>query len=186
MSILEPNFKVFATDYEHCLLCNHINGKLKLSTNTRWLIHEKITVENSLVILYVDNEARQFILAFKQPKINFESTQNTLDLKPYYQIVQKAINLSREKQFSLSFTGYSFGGLLAEISLFYSHEYFNETKVKAVTFDSPGSLSYLKKISDDIYLKTYLSAPNFINTYNQHCGEMFRLCNVEMSITDSV
>lgn len=59
-------------------------------------------------------------------------------------------------------------------------------RIKAVTFDSPGSLIFLEKLKNeflnDIHLKnlnivTYLSTPNFLNTCNQHVGKVFRIFN---------
>ena len=52
--------------------------------------------------------------------------------------IKKCIELSKRTNYNLSFTGYSFGALLAQLSVFISHKYFQFKQVIAVTFESFG------------------------------------------------
>lgn len=101
--------------------------------------------------------------------------------------------------FTLSFTGHSLGGWLAQISSF-SCKYLerqgchfiklkeNGWHTNTVAFDSPGCESMLRKLQDDIDLRyekstsisdldisVYLSAPNRINIVDHHVGTIYRL-----------
>lgn len=104
---------------------------------------------------------------------------------------------------SVSFTGHSLGGWLAQITTF-STEYltmneegFHEKNYQdfkchphAVVFDSPGCQEMLIKLSENYYhryqnksqhlikaldITTYLSSPNLINTCNRHVGTLYRI-----------
>ena len=105
-----------------------------------------------------------------------------------YESTHEAVELSRRLNYSLSFTGYSFGAWLAEQSVFFCHREFNKPGVRAVTFESPGSYDYLLKLNErnivshetyfdlkDLDIITYLSAPNFVNTCNKHIGKVYRM-----------
>lgn len=104
-----------------------------------------------------------------------------------YMQIKEAIELSSRKQykdFSLSFTGYGLGAWQAEQAIYFASQKLDINRIKAVTFDSPGSLVFLEKLKNeflnDIDLRnlnivTYLSTPNFLNTCNQHIGKVFRI-----------
>lgn len=78
---------------------------------------------------------------------------------------------------TLTFTGHSLGGALAELMV---HEIKIKQKrdCKAVTFDSPGCANLIPK-EDHAALRdtiiSYKSAPNWINTLNPSLGKVYRL-----------
>ena len=77
-------------------------------------------------------------------------------------------------EYSISLTGHSIGGLLAEVCAC-------ELLIPAVTLDSPGSYTIASKTQhfDESVAKElitgYLSAPNLINTMGKHIGVKYRL-----------
>lgn len=94
-------------------------------------------------------------------------------------------------KYSLSFTGYSFGAWLAEQSVYFSHRDFNCNEVRAVTFESPGSAEFIWGMANtniknkdaltkmfenyNLDIRTYLTTPNFLNTSNEHIGQVYRM-----------
>ena len=105
-----------------------------------------------------------------------------------YEVTKKANELAKEKNYYLSFTGYSNGAWLAEYSNLYSYCEFDNKKTKAVLFESPGILKREEEIQsaniysketrinlDDLNVVNYLLAPNLANSCNRHVGKVFRL-----------
>lgn len=104
-----------------------------------------------------------------------------------YKATYETINFAKEKGYKFSITGHSLGAWLAELSAFYCHAYFNYRNIKAVTFDSPGTVPMINKLQsnieskdtqvdvNDIEIVTYLSMPNFVNCCNQHLGKVYRI-----------
>ena len=101
---------------------------------------------------------------------------------------RECVNIARDKDYFLSFTGYSNGAWLAEHSLYYAHKDFKHKKSKAVLFDGPGMckseqeleetgiISKERKFSlEDMNVVNYLTAPCFANSCNKHVGAVFRL-----------
>jgi hypothetical protein len=96
-------------------------------------------------------------------------------------------------EFELSTTGHSLGAWLAEqCTYFYRSDFENQPygkAIKAVTFDSPGSARTMesfepnvrnkenqqKKELETLDIVTYLSAPNLINSCNEHVGTLYRI-----------
>jgi len=156
-------------------------------------------------ILYINNRRRQLVLAFQGVKLRvndfFTNDDQIIDSAIYsmiankeiapqtescFEITQQAIDICKKHEYSLSFTGYSFGAWLAEQAVYFSIKDFKFTNVKAVTFQSPGSFDYLSKLNEsnvlnlerkidlcDLNIVTYLSEPNFVNTCNQHGGQVY-------------
>lgn len=71
-------------------------------------------------------------------------------------------------------TGHSLGGALAEIlSCAYS---FKKALIEVITFESPGTKNYLEQLPNKAKIISFLTAPNAINTCNEHAAEnLFRL-----------
>ena len=82
----------------------------------------------------------------------------------------------------MTFTGYSFGPLLAEKSAFFSQYYFKKANTRAVTFDSPGSLELIQTLNsyyqvgassfDSLNIITYLSSPSLFTSLFEHVGKV--------------
>ncbi|MFH1334065.1 MAG: hypothetical protein ABIH77_02005 [Pseudomonadota bacterium] len=74
--------------------------------------------------------------------------------------------------YSFSFTGHSLGAFLAECMAC-------QYRVKAVTFESPGSLGFqatnVQGYNTTTNIVAYLSGPNAINTTNRHIGSLYRV-----------
>ncbi|MCZ6883804.1 lipase family protein [Rickettsia helvetica] len=92
---------------------------------------------------------------------------------------------AEKHNYNLSFTGYSLGAWLAELSLYFAHRDFHYPKAKAITFDSPGLATenlqpqmHSHETTFDVKnlnITTYLSAPNFVNVCNPHINKAYRL-----------
>lgn len=104
-----------------------------------------------------------------------------------YEATEEAIKIAKELGYRLSFTGHSLGAWLAELSAFYSYDYFKFHNIKAVTFDSPGALPMMKKLQsniqnrktqvdfNDIDIVTYLTKTNPMNCCNEHMGKVYQV-----------
>jgi hypothetical protein len=116
--------------------------------------------------------------------------------------VLRDVNHKKGTNFQVFFTGHSLGGWLAQITTF-TTEYLKvegNTFLKSdnvpqnyhphtVVFDSPGCKEMLTQMADKIdvrydgrsiylehlYITSYLSAPNRINTCNKHVGTVYRV-----------
>ena len=107
------------------------------------------------------------------------ATKNSID-------IAKEMHVAKGMHYTFSTTGHSLGGWLAELSIYFCKNDFSY-KGKAVTFDSPGSVVHMEKGASNIIshrtssdirnleITTYLSAPNFVNSCNKHCGKVYRL-----------
>lgn len=106
---------------------------------------------------------------FEEPTIQFYLAEQ------FSRQVALAISLMRDaEEWVVSYTGHSLGAVLAACRAV-------EEDTFAVTFESPGSLAFLKKAekvrpdSIDTHLIAYLRPPNPINTLKPHCGYMVML-----------
>lgn len=108
----------------------------------------------------------------------------------------EAIEIAKQTGYSLSFTGHSLGAWLAEMSAFYSHAFFDFRKVKAVTFDSPGTVPMMENLQsnirskenvklEDVEIVTYLAGPNPANCCNPHVGKVYRVVP-KMHLTEKI
>ncbi|HVT62099.1 MAG TPA: hypothetical protein VHD33_01250 [Legionellaceae bacterium] len=89
--------------------------------------------------------------------------------------------------YTLSFTGHSLGGFLAELSVYACLRRWglSSPEVSAVTFDSPGSIEVMEYWQSDISAEKidlsrlniigFLSSPNLVNTFYRHPGSVYRL-----------
>jgi hypothetical protein len=98
------------------------------------------------------------------------------------------VKIAVDKDYFLSFTGFSNGAWLAEHSLYYAHQDFKHEKSKAVLFDSPGMCKTEQELEEtgiiseekkfflkDMNVVNYLTAPCFANSCNKHVGILYRL-----------
>jgi tetratricopeptide (TPR) repeat protein len=108
-----------------------------------------------------------------------------------YVVTKEVAQYAREHNYNLSITGHSLGAWLAELSLLLCYKEkewgydIARNEVKAVTFDSPGSLIHMENTQSNINhrdnefniknldITTYLSPPNPINSINQHSGKVY-------------
>jgi len=141
-------------------------------------------------IVYMNKKRCQIVAVFQGVKLDpfvfleknygsdalistFYSTESALD------IIEEIIELKSETDYHLSFSGYSFGALLAEASVLLYEIKCKMNDVRATTFDSPGSFFVLKSFDSDSQFKlesldivTYLSGFDALNTLNPHVGKM--------------
>ena len=104
-----------------------------------------------------------------------------------YEATEETLRWAHEKGYNLSVTGHSLGAWLAELSAYFCYCDFDYKQIKAVTFDSPGSLPVMEKFKSsienhaskvnlkNINIVTYLSVPNPINSCNPHVGRVYRV-----------
>ncbi len=107
-----------------------------------------------------------------------------------YIATKEAVNLLKHpkyQDYSLSVTGHSLGAWLAEMSAYYCDRSLGYKGIKTVTFDGPGSLEMMERLSKseiqngDAFDKThlnivsYFSAPNIVNAANKHVGTAYRV-----------
>lgn len=177
-------------------------------------------------ILYINKKKKQLILAYRGVQLSirdfFFKDQNQISPTVYsmmtnleiaeqtyfaFKCTKDCLKILYEQygdEYSLSFTGYSFGAWLAEQSVFFSHKSshydskrqiqdFPKYDVRAVTFDSPGSKEYLEMLNESNILSrkipqtnliefdiiSYLSAPNFVNTSNVHVANEIYIIKLE-------
>lgn len=135
----------------------HTNNIWHILSASNWIIYEQFRFKGFKSIVYLNEETKQIVLAYQGMKLNLNDyLLNNINskIKHYinlisshsnalYSHVKKCIDLSERIDYSLSFTGYSFGALLADLSVLISHKYFNKKTVKSVTFESFGSFKLL-------------------------------------------
>jgi hypothetical protein len=135
-----------------------------------WSVEEIFAVNEYKSILYTNRRTKQMVLSFQGIRLHmadfFSVAENSVPEKmsqsfasflvqekqlPHHTIysylhAKRAVELSYQNGYSLSFTGYAFGAWLAEQSILFCHKDFNHRNTRAVTFESPGSSSFLEKL----------------------------------------
>ncbi len=158
-----------------------------------------------LSVLYSSDKNKQLVLAHRSTNFGDSLTTNifaqsgaqtdwdaVVKGKPVkhqamgYVATEAAINIVKSedyKDYSLCTTGHSLGSWLADLSIFYAQNDF-DYNMKAVTFDGPGSRQTLELLINNctksFKIKTldkvsYLSAPNIVNCFGNHFGQLYRL-----------
>eukprot|EP00761_Pharyngomonas_kirbyi_P010783 gb/GECH01010806.1/.p1 GENE.gb/GECH01010806.1/~~gb/GECH01010806.1/.p1 ORF type:complete len:1156 (+),score=296.64 gb/GECH01010806.1/:1-3468(+) len=88
--------------------------------------------------------------------------------------------------YSLTSTGHSLGGWLAQLSAFYSQSSFlgqENVPIRAISFDSPGAKDMMKKMQErynlidlsSLDIINYISSPNPINCINEHAVKPYKV-----------
>ncbi|PWU07284.1 MAG: hypothetical protein C5B43_00575, partial [Verrucomicrobia bacterium] len=203
------NYKEYPSDYIYSLLCH--DGLLKKVDLTGWqIVKEYSDIENSgyYGIIYKNDSTHQVVVVDLVRELNIKKGIDFLVQKSgnlnsnieeilwkiiishqvqNLQITAEAIEIANDLKYRLSFTGHGLGAWLAELSVFYCHAYFHYPNVKAVTFDSPGTLTIMEELlskvknkNEKIKLKnldivSYLTVSNTINSCNSHIGKIYRL-----------
>jgi tetratricopeptide (TPR) repeat protein len=98
-------------------------------------------------------------------------------------LLAEALSLAEQENTTLSVTGHSLGGWLAQVTAFIAKDLYPDKHVKVVTFDAPGAYPMLEQINarndptklEDLDITNYLSSPNLINASNQHVGTLYRV-----------
>jgi len=200
-------------DYDYALLSNHAYGGKVLKkgdrvADTNWEVYSTESEGDMPVlnyfggigyfgVIYVNQNMRQIVVAHRGTdnlktllvddiqEVYFGHTDT--QHKAAYRLVEKAVNLAKEGEWHLSFTGHSLGAFLAELSVLYClrSDFFNYPRVSAVTFESPGSRESLEKLNanhadgkidvDALDITSYLSYPNIVNTAHHHVGTLYSL-----------
>ncbi len=101
-------------------------------------------------------------------------------------VLQQAVTIAEKETCSLTVTGHSLGGWLAQLTAFIAQDkkqYRSKLHLNAITFDSPGARPMLEQMNpqndaihlDQLDITNYLSAPNLINACNPHVGTLYRV-----------
>jgi tetratricopeptide (TPR) repeat protein len=183
----------------------HVNAKYNQYLED-WRVEKVFQPENAndyYSVLYVNDKTHHAVLAHRGTDIPNSLKGKNASLKAdlieilnhnigvqqaaSYVSTKEGLDISENLGYNFSTTGHSLGAWLAELSLYFCHMDFNYYRVKAVTFDSPGSkdqMDVFKSNVDNADTKirtnqfdtvTYLSAPNIVNICNQHVGTVYRL-----------
>ena len=203
-------YRHYPNDYTHGLLSaaayeENIEGS-PLAATPNWVVSKIFNDKDSgfHAVLFQNNEDHQLVLAYRGLSFDIaallkkDSTLNThiqgviggsivAQQANAFIATGEAISIAKAKGYNLSVTGHSIGAWLAELTVYYGQWDF-EQKLKAVTFDSPGSVPMMQKFKANIEshystvdirdfdITAYLSAPNLINSCNSHVGrKVFRL-----------
>ena len=161
-----------------------------------WEMKREFRQSQNIAILFVNHKLRQAVLSFQGISVNQEHffdddlanqaiVDSMLDSVMAITILNETIELIGDLNYFLSFTGYSFGALYAEQNVFLCRKFKPSLiHVQAVTFDSPGSLELLAYVCRDFNLSatlndlkalkivTYISSPNFVNSFGNHVGQI--------------
>lgn len=188
------DFQRFPSDSVHCILANHcrhsyshdISDSLKKSG---WMVLNKFEIRDQdyYSILYKNELTGHLVLAFRGIKFDFnelleinqqqdrvfeDKIREKLVSNCYYAYLHARIALEKSQNMSLwlSFTGHGFGAWLAELAVLYCYQENGTTRVRAVTFDSPGSGEMFYRLDESqdfnelLDITTYLTCPNMVNT----------------------
>ncbi len=161
-----------------------------------WVMEKEFRQSQGISILYVNHRYRQAVLSFQGIKITQEDffdgdrvnqaiVDSMLDSALAIRVLNETIEFIGNLNYFISFTGYAFGALFAEQSLLLSRKLKPElTSIQCITFDSPGSLELLAYVCKDFNLSatlndlkalnivTYISSPNFVNSFGNHVGQI--------------
>jgi hypothetical protein len=199
---------------------NHSDAKRRQSDEfakllTGWLVQHVHYDERTeyLGILYVHHERRQAVLVhrctvldsllarFGRISTGAQDIQGIIlnEITKYqewgYRATRHAVASVRRHganaHYALSFSGFSLGAWMAELSVYYCHQdEINWRGVRAVTFDGPGSHFMLEHGLErnkvlgahgssatfrptDLDIVAYLALPNLVNCTNQHVGLVY-------------
>jgi hypothetical protein len=183
----------------------HINAKYNQYLED-WRVEKVFQPKNAddyYSVLYVNNKTHHAVLAHRGTDIPNSLKGKNASLKAdlteilnhnigvqqaaSYVSTKEALEITQQLGYNFSTTGHSLGAWLAELSLYFCHMDFNYHKVRAVTFDSPGTKDQMDLFESNVYnaetkvdtsqfdIVTYLSAPNIVNVCNQHVGTVYRL-----------
>ncbi len=198
------NFNTFTSDKDLCLMCKHVYNDEVFKLNdweivkTLNSVPENSEFDSNKAVLFRNDKQRQLVLAFQGLKLSepyFNKSNNHDDLnKPIIdailttvqqiELLTATLNDNKLLDYFLTFTGYSFGALLAESSLLLAKIIDPNNKIRCTTFESPGSFELLACICNNYELNenetyhliysldivTYLISPNIFNSYSTHVG----------------
>jgi hypothetical protein len=182
---------------ENDYFLNHlrkINQKWIMLKKDGWILEKKYKLSENDAYLFVNDKLKQAVVSFVSIKMkpadlfndelkNEKCIKFMLDSVISIEILNEIVE--KYNKYYFSFTGYLFGALLAEQSVILSQKYNRGSfKVKSTTFDSPGSFELLAYICRNFDLSftlndlkkldivTYISSPNFVNSFDTHVGKI--------------
>ncbi|MEL6607160.1 MAG: Mbeg1-like protein, partial [Bacteroidota bacterium] len=143
-------------------------------------------------ILYCNETKKQLVLAYKGLELsNMANAIPDADTKHVMAIQKKviidllteALGIAQEQQYSLTVTGHSLGGWLAQLTAFMAQQLYPEQHVKTIAFDSPGARPMLEHLNagpdaiqlDYLDITNYLSTPNLINASSPQMGTVYQV-----------
>ena len=173
---------------------SEIKQEWKRLEDKGWQMEKNFEQSQKIAILFMNHKLKQAVLCFQGINIEIEHfldedlrnqaiVDSMLDSVMAINILNETVDLVGN--YFLSFTGYSYGALYAEQSVLLSRKLKPELiNIQAITFDSPGSLELMAYVCRDFNLSTtlndlkslnivtYLSSPNFVNSFGTHVGQI--------------
>lgn len=160
--------------------------------NPSWIVYLESRQQDYRGVIYVNNSMKQVVLVHqgtslsgnildfdlhKKAFANFNGRQNAA-----FTFLKVAVEAAQDFNFHLSFTGYLWGGVLAELSVFYCHTELSYMPVNAVTFESPGSKKILEdflslKDLNNLDILGYVTNNNRYYSRYYHTGTVYRIPN---------
>lgn len=154
------------------------NDSIEARILAGWSIVKNYERNDLLARVYKKNN--EIIVAFATIQDQTDSNNCIIEIfRQYNEISSNYTNVQKfvtdlleiynKNQFDISFTGHSNGAIYAEICAI-------EHESKAVTFESLGSKKLIKQLLPNSKFSvnkiiTFLSAPNAINTFDEHVGQ---------------
>jgi len=148
------------TDQEYAWLNQHVHHAKDLKARCRlwqdpsWIVYcIESRQQGYCGVIYVNNNTRQVVLVHQETTLKgtMEGVNGIIAYKLNIQqqaafaFLKVAIQLAQKLNFHLSFTGYFWGGFLAEVSVFHCHVTLKYGPVNAVVFESPGSKETIER-----------------------------------------
>jgi len=178
--ILEKNERIYCSNEVNRIFNTITNNKFKDYLKA-WRVFDFVEYQSSIIgsstrkkiiaVIYTNDKTFQLVVAYKNNRLAQELFTNFETF--FTNLMHEKYSFCQLKSYALSFTGYSIGALLAQLSVFYCNKgikinnklekYFN---VKAISFDAPNIYEYLVELSmrsnpfsslDELDLITYIS-----------------------------
>ncbi|MEM7362019.1 MAG: hypothetical protein AAF335_03335 [Bacteroidota bacterium] len=175
-------------------LTQKVNGKEEILAG--WEIQEIFTHDDYSSyqsVLYLNKNKNQLVLAYQGTSslkdwggTNIPAIVGNDPATGQQKIIEEAleasISLANNADYTLSLTGHSLGGWLAQVASFIAYDQYLEgieypkRMLKTVVFDAPGAQEILEKLNHNVIkvkldlldITNYVSTPNIVNTFNRH------------------
>jgi len=182
------------SSYDYAIFSKFVYGESTISLPDGWEIYNTSPIESDSGYAgqaYINRSTGEVVIAHRgteptttgdliadlQLALDAIPTQYTNDLTNFVSQVKAQMTIEGLNTNGISYTGHSLGGVLAQLSVIEEFKNGN-TSAQAVVFDSPGvtldmvgeilSYSLDPSLASSMNITNYLTAPNLVNTTNDH------------------